>query len=332
MKIDTRSLAELHHPARGSMRAYVGSTITVLSFALGLGACDSSKSGGSDTQGGAAGSDGTDGGAADGSADGSSDGADGSGDGGDGVTVDGGKPTTPGVIGPDGIAAWDALPAAEQDRVRSFPILYLHQSVGQDLEDGCEANGFKFEYYGPQQDSLASGPNGGIFADVGPVPNGEPFQKMDVVRQAFALVKDEVRVFSFSFGYADVRPEDREAVQAEYQKLVGEVEAAGVRFLHVTPPIVYSPEENPPKLAMRAWMLETFTDGVIFDLQDIESLDNGSRCEVDSVWRICEANRSTEACPSKSQGIDGDGAGHLCETKAAEFAKALLYAYYQVSK
>ena len=312
-------------------------------------ACSASKSSGGDTLGGtadsaadgaadaadasgddstdASGDDSTDA-SSDDSTDASSDGADAS----DGVTVEGGKPTTPGVVGPAGVAAWDALSDAEKDRVRGFPTLYLHQSVGQDLEDGAEANGFKFEYYGPDQDTVVAGLNGGIFADVGPVPNGEPFQKMEVVRAAFNRVKAQVRVFSFSFGYADVREDDREAVQAEYQKLVAEVEAAGVRFLHVTPPIVYSPEENPPKQAMREWMLATFADAVIFDLQDIESLDGGARCEVGGVWRICEANRSTEACPSKGQGIDGDGAGHLCEAKAAEFAKALLYSVYQVSR
>jgi hypothetical protein len=314
---------------------------------VGVGACGSSGSSSgrevqsADEQDGAGG---TDGGATDGAATDGTDGAATDGTATDGTATDGtatdgtdggapgASPSQPGLIGPEGMAAWDGLDGASKESLRAVPILYLHQSVGQDLEDGCDANSFKFEYFGPGQTTIVAGLNGGIFTDVGNVPNGEPMQKMQVVRDVFAAVKDQVRVFSFSFGYADVRDEDLAAVQTEYQKLVGEVKAAGVRFLHVTPPIVFSAAENPPKMAMRTWMIDTFTDDVVFDLQDIESLDGGARCEEGGVWHICQANRSTESCPSKGQGIDGDGAGHLCETKAAEFSKALLFAYYRASR
>ncbi len=232
------------------------------------------------------------------------------------------------LVGPSGIAAWNALPAAEKERVKQKPILYLHQSVGQDLEDGCEANGFKFEYFGPQSNGLVNGLNGGIFTDVGNVPNGEPYKKMDVVRRSLKITRGAARIVSFSFGYADVREEDLAKVEAEYKKLVAEVKAGGARFVHITPPLVYSVAENPPKQKLRAFMLATFKDDVIFDLQDIESTDGGRRCEEGGVWRICQANRSTSGCPSKSQGIDGEGAGHLCERKAREVAKGLLYAFY----
>ncbi len=293
------------------------------------GRTDTSAAGADATDGSSDGTDGTDEG------DGSSDGADGTDSASDGASdgADGSAPTAPGVVGPEGMAAWDALTDAERDELRGFATLYLHQSVGQDLEDGAGANGFAFEYFGPGQTTVSMGLNGGIFTDVGGVPNGEPFQKMQVVRDVFEAVKDQVRLFSFSFGYADVRDEDREAVQDAYAELVADVKAAGVAFVHVTPPLVYGPDENPPKMAMRDWMIATFGQSdVIFDLQDIESLDGGVRCEVGGVWRICEANRSTEACPSKGQGIDGEGAGHICETKATEFAKALLYAYRQAAR
>jgi hypothetical protein len=232
------------------------------------------------------------------------------------------------LVGAAGIAAWSGLAQAEKERVRQSPILYLHQSVGQDLEDGCEANGFKFEYFGPQSTTLANGPNGGIFNDVGNVSNGEPYKKMDVLRRALKATKGAAKIVTFSFGYADVRDEDLAKLQGEYQKLVADVKAQGARFVHITPPIVYSVAENPPKQRLRAWMLSTFKDDVIFDLQDVESLDGGKRCEENGVWRICQANRSTAGCPSKSQGIDGDGAGHLCERKARDLAKGLLYSFY----
>lgn len=230
------------------------------------------------------------------------------------------------------VSAWDALAVAERDRLRQKPILYLHQSVGQDLEDGCEANGFKFEYVGPDTVSLANGLNGGIFTDVGNVPNGEPFQKMNVVRKVLKATKGAAKVVAFSFGYADMRDEDLAKVQAEYQKFVAEVKGAGARFVHITPPLVYSTAENPPKQKFRAFQLATFKDDVIFDLQDLESMDGGKRCEEQGVWRICQANRSTPGCPSKSQGIDGDGAGHLCERKAREFSKGLLHAFYLAAR
>ncbi|MBT9560354.1 MAG: hypothetical protein IV100_30290, partial [Myxococcales bacterium] len=245
------------------MPLFCGAVLVGLALST-VAACGSSSKGSKSD----ATTDGSSDGAADGNADGASDGSsdgtsDGSSDGSTDGATDGGnpgaEPAEPGVVGPDGITAWDALPEAEQGVVRTVPTVYLHQSVGQDLEDGCAANGFSFEYFGPNQATIAAGLNGGIFADVGSVPNGEPFQKMQVVRDVFAAVKDQVRVFSFSFGYADMRDEDLAAVQAEYEKLVGEVKAAGVRFLHVTPPVVFSPEENPPKMAMRTWMLETFT-------------------------------------------------------------------------
>jgi hypothetical protein len=236
------------------------------------------------------------------------------------------------LVGPSGVADWNALPQGEKDRIKGLPILYLHQSVGQDLEDGSEANGFKFEYFGPQSTSLVNGPNGGIFTDVGNVPNGEPFKKMDVVRRSLKVTKNAARIVSFSFGYADVRDEDLAKVSAEYQKLVAEVKASGARFVHITPPLVYSVAENPPKQKLRDFMLKTFKDDVVFDLQDVESLDGGKRCQEGGVWRICQANRSTTACPSKGQGIDGDGAGHLCERKAKDIAKGLLYAFYLASR
>lgn len=231
------------------------------------------------------------------------------------------------VVGMAGVAAWNALPAVDRDRIRSVPILYLHQSVGQDLEDGCEANGFKFEYVGNDTRSLVNGPNGGVFTDVGNVPNGEPFKKMDVVRRVLKATKNQARIVSFSFGYADVRDADLPKVQAEYQKLVAEVKATGARFVHVTPPLVYTFSENPPKMKLREFMLATFKDDVIFDLQDLESMEGGKRCEQGGVWRICPGTRSTPGCASKGQGIDDEGAGHLCERKAKDIAKALLYAY-----
>ncbi len=237
------------------------------------------------------------------------------------------------VVGNAGTSAWDSL--SDKDAVKAFGTLYLHQSVGQDLEDGAEALGYKFEYYGPDQQrgqATAQGLNGGIFTDVAGVANGAPMEKMAAVRKALAAHKSRLKVLFFSFGYADVQEQDLAAVEAAYAKLVADVKAAGLRMVHVTPPLVYSVAENPPKMKMRTWMLETFKGDTIFDLQDIESTQDGKRCEVGGVWRICPGNRSTAACPSKGQGIDEEGAGHICATRAKVFAKALLYAIHRAGR
>jgi DNA gyrase subunit B len=42
-------------------------------------------------------------------------------------------------VGPAAIAAWDGLSPGERERVKAVPTLFLHQSVGQDLEDGAKA-------------------------------------------------------------------------------------------------------------------------------------------------------------------------------------------------
>lgn len=228
------------------------------------------------------------------------------------------------MIGVAGIAAWDALPAAEKAKLKTGRSIYLHQSVGQDLEDGAEDIGFKPVYYGPGATSVDAGMNGGLFNDVGPIDNGKPMEKLALIAKLAKQHRGSLDVIGFSFGYADVRDDDLTRVEAEYVRVAKEVRATGARLFHVTPPLVFDVKENGPKMKMRTWMLATFTGEPIFDLQDIESQDGGKRCEVGGVWRICPANRSTSACPSKSQGIDNDGQGHLCSKKAALFARALL--------
>lgn len=245
------------------------------------------------------------------------------------VTRPAGSPGTGDVIGPSGIAAWDALSADARERVKMAPSIYLHQSVGQDLEDGAAAVGFAFQYYGPNATSVEPGLNGGLFNDVGPIDNGKPMEKLALVEKIAKGHAGKLKVLAFSFGYADVRDADLADVQREYQRVASAVAKTGARMLHVTPPLVFDVAENGAKMKMRSWMLATFAGEPIFDLQDIESLDGGKRCEVGGVWRICQANRSTAACPSKTQGVDGDGQGHLCATKAADFAKALLYAIHR---
>ncbi len=242
--------------------------------------------------------------------------------------VDGGGPTQPGVVSTSGIAAWDALDGSERAAVQSFQTYFLHQSVGSDLEDGAEAVGFAFAYAESGSTDLAPGLNGGLFAS----RNGDPAGKLAEF-QAMAAVNDgSVTLAIMKFGYADVVADTVEDVQAAYQAAVAEVKALGLRVLHVTPPLVYDlPGDNAPKVEMRAWMIASFPDDVIFDLQDAESTDpaTGARCERGGSWEICATIRSTSACPSLGQGVDSpSGQGHLCFSEAQRIAKAFLYAIY----
>ena len=240
---------------------------------------------------------------------------------------DSGGPGTPGVIGNTGIAAWDALPAAEKNKVKVFRTTFQHQSVGQDLEDGCEDNGFPWEYFGPGQSTLRDGLNGGLFA----ASNGNPGAKIAEWQAAGLRVKSTLRVAMMKFGYADVTVAMLPAAEAAYLAATNTLKAQGLRVLHVTPPLVFDTSQNPPKMQMRTWMLATFTGDVIYDFQDIESTDatTGARCEVGGVWHICQNVRSRSGCASKGQGIDGPGQGHLCAAQAQRISKAMLYAIYQ---
>lgn len=251
--------------------------------------------------------------------------------------VDAGNPGTPGVVTIAGIAAWDALAAVEKTKVKSgFRTVFLHQSVGGDLEDGAEFNGYKFEFY--QVNAGAAGPitplglNGGLTA----ASNGDgPGKVLDLQRTAIAN-KNVLRVAALKFGYADIVAGTLAAAQTAYLNGVNAIKAQGVRVLHITPPFVYHvPAENAPKMAMRTWMMSTFPNDVIFDLEDIESTEpvGGARCQMGGSWEICNSVRSTAACPSKNQGVDAAmGQGHICEIQARRISKAFLYAIYQAGK
>lgn len=242
-------------------------------------------------------------------------------------------PSLPGVVGLNGISAWDHLTATEKATVRGHRSFFLHQSVGQDLEDGAEANGFSFEWVASGQSSLAQGLNGGLFS----TSNGNPAGKIAEFRGLALRTASQLRVAIMKFGYADIVAGKAAGAQSGYLAAVNDIKAAGVRVLHVTPPFVYNvPSENATKMQTRAWMIQTFPDDVIFDLEDVESTEpsGGARCERGGSWEICNTIRSTSGCPSNSQGVDSaSGQGHICyNPHARNIAKAFLYAIYLAAK
>lgn len=243
------------------------------------------------------------------------------------------SPVTGNLVGLSGLAAWDALPPAEKASIKGYPTLFLHQSVGQDLEDGAAELGFPFEYYGPKQGDVKAGLNGGIFTDVAGLSNGEPKAKV-AAWQAEALKHGgKLRVAIMKFGYADVTNEFLPQAQASYKTAVAALTSKGIRVVHVTPPLVFEASENPPKAQLRQWMLGTFPGDIIYDFQTIESTDQaGKPCISGGAPQICADVRSRVGCASKGQGIDGPGQGHLCQSAATRLAKGLLYAVYLAGK
>ncbi|GAB3941262.1 hypothetical protein GCM10028805_04220 [Spirosoma harenae] len=246
----------------------------------------------------------------------------------------------PGVVGIAGIDAWDKLASTEKERIKSWNTLFLHQSVGQDLEEGAKANGISFEYFGPKdlvdKGAEGKGLRGGIFVDVGGIANGNPYEKIRVFKEAALRSKTTLKIAVFKFGYADVLDNNRDQVKTAYKAFVDELrqQIPGLRFVHITPPLVYSTtaeEGNAAKANVGQWMKDTFkSTDVIFDLQAVET--NDGACQQSNVPRICQENRASNTDPSDVNGVDSDGQGHLGKKASLRISKALLYAIYQVGK
>jgi hypothetical protein len=258
-------------------------------------------------------------------------------------TTDPDEPFTPtpigngetGIIGTAGVSYWDNLSDTEKNKIKGWNALFLHQSVGQDLEEGCKANGFPFEYYG--NGSSMEGLMGGIFVDVGGIANGDAAEKIRVFKEQIMANKDVVQIAIFKFGYGDIDDNNYTQVQTAYQNMVTTLknDLPNLRFVHVTPPLVYSVEPydgNAARMLVGEWMRTTFaaTD-VIFDLQALES--NDGTCQENGVWRICTENRNTAADPSDVNDIDtSDGQGHIGKNAGKRISKAFLTSIYKAGK
>jgi hypothetical protein len=249
----------------------------------------------------------------------------------DPITNTPGKGET-GVVGIDGIEAWEKLAASEKDRIKGWNTIFMHQSVGADLEDGAAANGFRFEYF-----DFTEKPDKGLSGNVFSASNGMPFEKIAEFKKNVLAHKSIAKIAIFKFGYADIRDDNIDEVKVTYKQMIDDLRAQvqGLRFVHITPPLIYiasKDEGNAAKMKVAQWMKDTFREkNVIFDLEQIES-NNGS-CKLGDVWRICDEYRSTAACPSKGQGVDApEGQGHLCEKAATRISKAFLMSIYNVGK
>jgi hypothetical protein len=239
---------------------------------------------------------------------------------------------SPGIVATEGIAAWDDLAAAEKNRIKGWNTIFMHQSVGADLEDGASANGFPFEYF-----DLSEKPDKGLSGNVFSASNGMPLEKMAEFKKNVLAHAPLLQIAIFKFGYADINDENLAQTKAAYKQMIDDLrsQVTGLRFVHITPPLIYivtKDDGNAAKMNMAQWMKDTFKDkDVIFDLEAIES--NNGACKLGTVWRICDEYRSTSACPSKGQGVDApEGQGHLCEKAASRISKAFLMSIYNTAK
>ena len=118
-----------------------------------------------------------------------------------------------GVVGMEGPANWDKLSNSEKDKVKGWNTIFMHQSVGGDLEDGCEANGFKVEYFDLQ--NALQGLSGNVFS----ASNGMPFDKIAEFKDNILAHKNSVKIAIFKFGYADINDDNLEQVKTAWQKI-----------------------------------------------------------------------------------------------------------------
>jgi hypothetical protein len=236
-----------------------------------------------------------------------------------------------GVVGIAGIDAWDKLASTEKSKIKDWNAIFMHQSVGGDLEDGANNNGIKFEYF--DLNEKPKGLSGNVFS----VSNGDPIGKIAEFKKNALAHKAILKIAIFKFGYADITDSNIEQVKTAYKALIEDLrtQIPELKFVHITPPLIYivsKDDGNAAKMKIGQWMKDTFKDkDSIFDLQEVES-DNGA-CNLNGVWTICNKYRSTASCPSKNQGIDApEGQGHLCESAAIRISKAFLYSIYQIGK
>jgi len=239
----------------------------------------------------------------------------------------------PGTVGISGIESWNKLSQIEKNKINGWNSLFVHASVGTDLEDGAESNGFKFNFYDGK--TLSNGLNGTDWKSIGDISNSEGAKKIAAFKAEAIKQKSKLQIVIFKFGYADINDDNLEEMKTLYKQMIDELRTAKFRFVHITPPLVYivtKDDGNAAKMKMAQWMKDNFRDkDIIFDLQEIES-DNGA-CKLGSVWTICGKYRSTAQCPSKGQGIDApEGQGHLCEKEATRISKAFLMSIYNAGK
>lgn len=220
-----------------------------------------------------------------------------------------------GVVGVEGIAAFDRLTPAELTRLRSANVLWGHQSVGRDLIGGANALGFPFTTVSAAADYGRVHLGEALIAE-----NRDPERKIRSFNELFVgrTIGSAVQVAAFKFCWIDFNSDtDLDALLTHYTQAVEQAQQRypTVRFFHVTPPITSDePRENRIRVEFGRRLRERFAArAVVLDLSEIQSTrDDGSRCVRDRAPVLCDTYRSDE--------------GHFNPDGARRAAKAFLFA------
>jgi hypothetical protein len=222
----------------------------------------------------------------------------------------------PGVVGADGVAAFDALSLEARAALAGRRLFWGHQSVGDNLIAGSASLGYGWSGVWSGSDYDGTHWGHGTVED-----NGDPWRK---IRSFGSFLRDagigaRVDAAAFKFCWIDFEPDtDVDALVDAYDAALADLsnDYPAVRFLHVTTPLTSDDaERNAVRWRYgRRLIDEHSASGVVLDLAAIESTDsNGQPCTLGGARRLCDEWRDDE--------------GHMNDRGSAHAAKAFLYAF-----
>lgn len=220
-----------------------------------------------------------------------------------------------GVVGPDGVAAFDTMPAEAKKALRGARVFFGHQSVGGNIIEGASALGYSF--------SSVSASSDFAMPKLGEAPvaeNHDPHRKISSFSELLLGAKIGLRadVAGFKLCYVDFGDVGKLAgLREKYVATMVAIkkEYPALRLFHVTPPLTTkSAAENRARLGFGTWLKSTYAaKDVVFDLAAVESTkEGGFACDEDGIAALCPEYASDE--------------GHLGKQGAQRAAKAFLYA------
>lgn len=226
-----------------------------------------------------------------------------------------GKPGK-GVVGVEGIAAFDALKPDDAKRLKTSRIFFGHQSVGNNLIEAAKGLGYTFKYALRGADLAAMGLSEAPVAD-----NRDPLRKV----KSFAelMVKEKIGeradLAGFKLCYVDFEDSLKTGgLEKTYATRIAELRMAypQLKFFHVTPPLTTdNPAFNKQRLEFGEFLKKTYADqDVVVDLAAVESQQpDGTPCTLGGHRALCSQYASDN--------------GHLKGEGATRGAKVLLYAF-----
>ncbi|NUP09567.1 MAG: hypothetical protein HOW73_26275 [Polyangiaceae bacterium] len=226
-----------------------------------------------------------------------------------------GKPGK-GVIGPSGVAAFDALGQEDLKRLRGARIFFGHQSVGNNLIDAAKALGYGFRHVDSDADFAMAG-----LGEAPVLDNHDPHRKVRSFAELLVekKVAERADLAGFKLCYVDFESSMKVAgLREAYTAKMDELRAAypKLRLFHVTPPLTTTGHaENRARLDFGDWLKTTYGNrDVVVDLAAIESeMPDGKLCTSNGVRSLCRDYASDS--------------GHLKAEGATRGAKALLYGF-----